>query len=99
MPVEGEHEPSSWDWVREQVAEFEASEGARATTLRDTGLPIVVTEAEIQDGAERHAYSVREVAGDERSAWWERAVAAYPSYADYQQNTTRVSPVLVATRS
>ena len=42
MPLEGEYEPSSWDWVREQVAEYEASNGERANTLRDTGLPIVV---------------------------------------------------------
>ena len=26
----------------------------------------------------------REVTGDEKSLWWERAVAAYPDYADYQ---------------
>jgi deazaflavin-dependent oxidoreductase (nitroreductase family) len=42
MPIEGEYEPSSWDWVREQVAEYEASGGTRATTLLDTGLPVVI---------------------------------------------------------
>ena len=42
MPLEGEYEPSPADWVREQVAEYERSGGARANTLRDTGLPIVV---------------------------------------------------------
>ena len=42
MPLDGEYEPSTWDWVREQVAEYEASHGERANTLRDTGLPIVV---------------------------------------------------------
>src|SRR4051794_41280856 len=42
MPLEGEYEPSSWDWVREQVEEYEASGGRRANTLRDTGLPIVI---------------------------------------------------------
>lgn len=42
MPIEGEYEPSALDWVRDQVAEYEASGGTRATTLRDTGIPIVV---------------------------------------------------------
>ena len=41
-PLEGEYEPSPDGWVREQVAEYEASGGRRANTLRDTGLPIVV---------------------------------------------------------
>jgi deazaflavin-dependent oxidoreductase (nitroreductase family) len=34
--------PSSWDWVAEQVTEYEASGGERANTLMDTGLPIIV---------------------------------------------------------
>ena len=34
--------PSPRDWVREQVERYEASNGAEATTLRDTGLPVVV---------------------------------------------------------
>jgi len=38
----GEYEPSAMGWVREQVAEYEASGGTRANTLRDTGIPIVV---------------------------------------------------------
>lgn len=42
MPLEGEYEPSSWDWVREQVEEFEASGGQQANTFADTGLPIIV---------------------------------------------------------
>ena len=50
----------------------------------------------IQDGPEPFDAVVREVAGDERAAWWERAVAAYPPYADYQANTEREIPVLVA---
>ena len=33
MPLQGEYEPSPWDWVREQVAEYEASNGERANTL------------------------------------------------------------------
>jgi deazaflavin-dependent oxidoreductase (nitroreductase family) len=41
-PLQGEYEPSPYRWVREQVAEYEASGGRRANTLRDTGLPIIV---------------------------------------------------------
>jgi len=42
MPLQGEYEPSPWDMVREQVAEYEASEGQRANTLLDTGLPVII---------------------------------------------------------
>ncbi|MCU1490397.1 MAG: hypothetical protein JWM85_1802 [Acidimicrobiaceae bacterium] len=52
----------------------------------------------IQDGREPHDYDVREVNGDERARWWERAVAAYPPYAEYQEKTSREIPVFVATR-
>jgi deazaflavin-dependent oxidoreductase (nitroreductase family) len=147
MPLEGEYEPSPWDWVREQVEEYEASNGQRANTLRDTGLPVVIvttrgrksgkvrkfplmrvehdgeyalvaslggapnnptwygnliadpTALMIQDGAEPHDFVAREVQGDERALWWERAVEAYPSYAEYQTKTSRIIPVFVATRS
>ena len=146
MPVTGEYEPSTRDWVREQVEAYEASAGKDANTLRDTGLPIIVVttrgnksgkvrkfalmrvehggeyalvgsvggapkhpvwvynlranpgEVELQDGAEPFAVDVREVEGDERQAWWDRAVAAYPPYAEYQTRTDRRIPVFVATR-
>lgn len=52
----------------------------------------------IQDGPEPLPFDVRELSGDERGLWWERAVAAYPPYADYQRNTRRVIPVFVASR-
>ncbi len=42
MTLQGEYVPSKAAWVREQVAKFEASNGAEANTLRDTGYPIVV---------------------------------------------------------
>lgn len=42
MPIKGEYEPSTWDWVAEQAAEYEASGGTRANTLLDTGIPIIV---------------------------------------------------------
>lgn len=147
MPLTGEYEPSPSAWVRDQVAEYEASHGTRGNTLLDTGMPIVIVSTRgnksgkvrktalmrvehegeyaliaskggapthpvwyhnlvadpsavmIQDGAEPHDYVVREVDGDERAAWWERAVAAYAPYAEYQTNTDRVIPVLVARRA
>lgn len=42
MPIEGEYEPSALEWVRDQVAEYEASGGERANTLRDTGIPVII---------------------------------------------------------
>ncbi len=42
MPITGEYEPSSAAWVREQVAEYEASGGTRANTLRETGIPVII---------------------------------------------------------
>ena len=53
----------------------------------------------IQDGPEPHDYVVREVTGDERQQWWDRSVGVYPPYAEYQEKTSRVIPVLVATRA
>ena len=145
-PLEGEYVPSTWDWVREQVAEYEASGGTRANTLRDTGLPIIIvttrgnktgalrktalmrvehdgeyalvasmggapthpvwyhnlvadpTAVMIQDGPEPWDADVHEATGDERAAWWERAVAAFPPYAEYQTKTDRLIPVFVLER-
>lgn len=42
MTLQGEYVPSQWAWVRDQVERFEASDGAEANTLRDSGDPIVV---------------------------------------------------------
>jgi F420H(2)-dependent quinone reductase len=144
MPLEGDYEPSPSEWVREQVAEYEASGGERANSLLDTGMPIILvttrgnksgklrktplmkvehggeyalvaskggapthpvwyhnltadpTAVMIQDGPEPFDAVVREVEGDERAEWWDRAAAAYPPYAEYQENTDRLIPVLVA---
>lgn len=142
MALDGEYRPSSAKWVRDQVAAFEASDGATANTLRDTGLPIVVVTnrgrtsgalrktpvmrvehdgryamvasqggapthpawyhnllahpmVELQDGPTRHDYHARVLSGEERTLWWDRAVAAYPPYAAYQRKTERVIPVLL----
>jgi deazaflavin-dependent oxidoreductase (nitroreductase family) len=52
---------------------------------------------ELQDGTESGDYQAREVSGDEKAIWWQRAVAAYPDYADYQRKTDRDIPVFVLT--
>ena len=144
MPVEGEYEPSTSEWVRDQVAAYEGSGGTEANTLRETGLPVIIvtmrgarsgkvrkialmrvehdgeyaliaskggapsnpewyanltahpSEVAIQDGPAPFDVVVREVEGDERAAWWDRAVAAFAPYAGYQENTERLIPVLVA---
>ena len=142
MPLQGEYEPSTARWVRNQVEEYESSGGTKGTTLRDTGLPVVIVtntgaasgklrktpvmrvehdgkyamvaskggapahplwyynvrahpHVEVQDGPRSQDMVAREVSGDERAAWWERAVAAFPPYAEYQRKTTREIPVFV----
>ena len=143
MGLTGVYEPSPEQWVRDQVEAYESSGGTRGTTLRDTGLPVVIVTSlgarsgkirktplmrvehdgryalvasqggapkhptwyfnlvahphiELQDGPVRQDMTVRLVEGDERAAWWERAVAAFPNYAAYQERTDREIPVFVA---
>jgi deazaflavin-dependent oxidoreductase (nitroreductase family) len=50
---------------------------------------------ELQDGPVKQDMVAREVSGEEKGAWWARAVAAYPDYADYQASTDREIPVFV----
>ncbi|MEV0353261.1 nitroreductase family deazaflavin-dependent oxidoreductase [Nonomuraea sp. NPDC050680] len=142
MPLEGEYEPSTAQWVREQVELYESSGGTKGTTLMETGLPVVVLttlgaksgkirktplmrvehegryavvasqggapqhpvwyfnlkaepRVELQDGPVKQDMRAREVTGTEKAEWWERAVAAYPPYADYQKKTDREIPVFV----
>jgi len=52
---------------------------------------------ELQDGTASRDYQAREVFDDEKAIWWQRAVAAYPDYADYQRKTDRDIPVFVLT--
>src|SRR6201992_318677 len=52
---------------------------------------------ELQDGPAKGDYTAREVRGTERAQWWDRAVAAYPPYAEYQTKTEREIPVFVLT--
>ncbi|WP_433276432.1 nitroreductase family deazaflavin-dependent oxidoreductase [Pseudonocardia xinjiangensis] len=50
---------------------------------------------ELQDGTVSKDYVAREITGDEKATWWERAVEAYPDYADYQKKTDRQIPVFL----
>ena len=143
MALTGEYVPSTQQWVRDQVELYESSGGTQGTTLRDTGLPVVIVTSlgarsgkirktplmrvehdgryllvasqggapkhptwyfnlknhpviELQDGPVRQEMTVRELSGDEKATWWERAVAAFPNYADYQRRTDREIPVFLA---
>jgi deazaflavin-dependent oxidoreductase (nitroreductase family) len=140
MPLDGEYEPSTQKWVRDQVELFESSGGTKGTTLR--GMPVVILttlgaksaklrkialmrvehagtyavvaslggaaknpvwyynvvahpRVELQDGPVKQDMIAREVTGEEKAAWWDRAVAAYPDYASYQKKTERQIPVFV----
>ena len=55
-------------------------------------------EVELQDGAETHTYSVRELAGEEREDWWQHAVATWPTYASYAERTDRLIPLFLLER-
>lgn len=50
---------------------------------------------ELQDGTVTRDYRAREMVGEEKTVWWDRAVAAYPEYAEYQKKTSRQIPVFV----
>ena len=50
---------------------------------------------ELQDGPTTRDYLAREVTGDEKATWWERAVETWPDYAKYQTKTDRQIPVFV----
>lgn len=54
---------------------------------------------ELQDGPAKWDMVAREVSGEERALWWQRAVDAYPDYADYQRKTDREIPVFVLERA
>jgi F420H(2)-dependent quinone reductase len=138
--------PSPRDWVREQVELYESSGGTKGTTLKDTGLPVILVthvgnktgairktplmrvkdgdgyvlvgsqgglpkdpvwvhnlranpKIELRDETVVRPMQVREVADKaERDRLWKLAVAAFPPYADYQNKTERVIPLLIATR-
>jgi len=140
MALDGEYEPSQWDWVRQQVETIESSGGTEGMSLQ--GMSVVVLtmrgvksgkvrkapvmrvehdgryaavaskggspehpgwyhnliadpRIELRDGTASQTMVAREVSGDERAVWWERAVAVFPNYADYQHKTDREIPVFV----
>jgi F420H(2)-dependent quinone reductase len=142
MPLDGEYEPSREKWVRDQVELYESSGGTKGTTLRDTGLPVVIVTSrgarsgklrknpvmrvehdgryaavaskggapthpiwyfnlkadphvELQDGPTKQDMVARELSGDERQQWWDRAVEAFPAYAEYAKKTDREIPVFL----
>jgi F420H(2)-dependent quinone reductase len=52
-------------------------------------------EVQLQDGPDVYDMTAREVTGEEKVGWWQRAVDAFPDYADYQTKTDRQIPVFV----
>jgi F420H(2)-dependent quinone reductase len=52
-------------------------------------------QVELQDGPVKREYQAREVTGDEKAEWWDRAVDAWPDYAEYQKKTDRQIPVFL----
>ena len=58
---------------------------------------VATPHVELQDGPARGDYTAREVTGDEKAVWWERSVAAFPDYANYQKKADREIPVFVLT--
>jgi F420H(2)-dependent quinone reductase len=54
-------------------------------------------QVDLQDGEVNKDYEAREVFDDEKAAWWERAIEAWPDYAEYQTKTDRQIPVFVLT--
>ena len=56
-------------------------------------------EVDLQDGPEPHTYRVRVAEGAERAEWWERCVAQYAPYAEYQEKTDREIPVFLLERA
>ena len=55
----------------------------------------VYCAVDLQDGPVQDPRVVLQVDGEERALWWERAVAAFPDYADYARRTERVIPLFV----
>jgi len=140
MALNGEYEPSAAEWVRKQVAKYEATGGAEGNTVLNRPIVVITSRGhvsgklrknpvmrvekdgvyaavasqggapehptwfhnfvadpivDLQDGAEVKSYKARLADGDERAEWWNRAVAAFPNYAEYQKKTDREIPVFL----
>ncbi len=52
---------------------------------------------ELRDGPVNKDYTAREVFGDERQLWWDRATEVWPDYIEYTKKTDRTIPVFVLT--
>lgn len=50
---------------------------------------------ELHDGPAKQDMLARELVGEQRVEWWNRAVTAFPNYADYQRRTSRQIPVFL----
>ena len=55
-------------------------------------------EVDLQDGADKATYDVRELSGEEREQWWQRAVDTWPTYASYKEKTEREIPLFLLER-
>lgn len=55
-------------------------------------------EVDLQDGDTPHTYRARVAEGEERAEWWERCVAQFAPYAEYQEKTDREIPVFLLER-
>lgn len=142
MPLQGEYEPSTSDWARENAELYMSSGGTQGTELKGKPVILLTTigaktgkirktplmrvehdgeyavvaslggapknpvwyynivkhpRVELQDGTTTGDYEAREVFGDEKATWWQRAVEVWPDYADYQRKTDREIPVFVLT--
>jgi F420H(2)-dependent quinone reductase len=72
-----------------------ASQGGAPNHPQWYGSLLAEPDVELQDGRVTGAYRAREVSGEEKARWWDRAVDAFPDYAAYQRRTDRQIPVLV----
>ena len=52
-------------------------------------------DVELQDGPHKQDMVAHEARGAEKATWWDRAVEAFPDYADYQEKTDREIPLFV----
>ncbi|WP_112245944.1 nitroreductase family deazaflavin-dependent oxidoreductase [Kribbella monticola] len=52
-------------------------------------------KVQLMDGDVTRDFVARELEGAERELWWDRAVEAWPDYANYQTKTDRLIPVFV----
>lgn len=52
-------------------------------------------QVEVRDETSVWDMVAREITGEEKAVWWERCVAAFPPYAEYQAKTDREIPVFL----